>query len=254
LNSSVFALLQKLEPGTPATLVIGAGSRIAQAIIANLLDTNDKHQVIAISRQQSGLVHDRLHWIQSDYEEASIAAHCAELTQLESIVIETIFICNGILHDESLMPERSLSDFEASNYLRVHQANTLVPMLWLKHLKPVFKRDSECIVTAFSARIGSIDDNERGGWYSYRASKAALNMLLKSVSIEVARSAKKVRFLVFHPGTTDTPLSKPFQKYVAEDKLFLPEFVAQQLLNIINELDSSKPIQFLAWDGKPIPW
>jgi NAD(P)-dependent dehydrogenase (short-subunit alcohol dehydrogenase family) len=254
LSVSPLNQLQALAAGTPATLIVGASSKIAQEISAKLLIGDDQHQVIAISRQQPHLDHARLHWFQCDYEEASIAAQCAELTQLKSLSIDAIFICNGILHDQALMPERSLADFEVANYLRVHQVNTLVPMLWLKHLKPLFTRDSNCIVTVFSARIGSIDDNERGGWYSYRASKAALNMLLKSMSIEIARSAKKVRFLVFHPGTTDTPLSKPFQKYVAENKLFQPEFVATQLLDIIAQLDSSKRIQFLAWDGKPIPW
>lgn len=235
-------------------MVIGAGSKIAQAIIANLLSENAELQIVAVSRQSSQLKHDRLHWLQQDYSEESIAQVCAGLSEAKSLVIERVFICNGILHDKALMPERSLADFESANYLQVHQVNTLIPMLWLKHLKQLIHRNSYCVITVFSARIGSIDDNERGGWYSYRASKAALNMLLKSVSIEVARSAKKVRFLVFHPGTTDTPLSKPFQKYVAEDKLFNPEFVAQQLLDIIETLDSNKTIQFLAWDGKPIAW
>jgi NAD(P)-dependent dehydrogenase (short-subunit alcohol dehydrogenase family) len=254
LISPQLEFLHDLEADTPIAVVIGAASKIAQAIVANLLSRNDGLQIIAVSRQQSQLVHERLHWLQQDYSEESIAQVCACLSEPNSLVIESIFICNGILHDKALMPERSLSDFESTNYLQVHQVNTLIPMLWLKHLKRLFTRDSQCIVTVFSARIGSIDDNEKGGWYSYRASKAALNMLLKSVSIEVARSAKEVRFLVFHPGTTDTPLSKPFQKYVAEDKLFNPEFVAQQLLNIIDTLDLNKRIQFLAWDGKAIAW
>ena len=111
-----------------------------------------------------------------------------------------------------------------------------------------------CVVTTFSARIGSIEDNRLGGWYSYRASKAALNMLLKTAAIEYQRVAKGVRFLVFHPGTTDTPLSKPFQKFVSKDKLFTPEFVADQLLTIVEQQASESNIQFLDWDGKAIPW
>ena len=253
MKSPQLDFLTTFQENVPVTLVIGAGSKIAQAVIAKLLGSNVGRQIIAVSRQQPVLVHDRLHWVQSNYDEESIAGLCAGLSE-KKLAIENIFICNGILHDQTLMPERSLADFDETNYLQVHRVNTLIPMLWLKHLKPLFKRDSQCVVTVFSARIGSIEDNQRGGWYSYRASKAALNMLVKSASIEVGRSARKVRFLVFHPGTTDTPLSKPFQKYVAEDKLFLPEFVAQQLLGVINDLDPSKSIQFIAWDGKPIAW
>lgn len=254
MTSSKLDFLQTFKSGTPVALVIGAGSKIAQAIIHSLLNRTGDLHVIAVSRQGAEDLNDRLQWVQSEYDEQGIAEFCGHLKQLKSIVLENVFICNGILHDGSLMPERSLADFQLANYLQVHQVNTLIPMLWLKHLKPLFKRESKCLVTVFSARIGSIDDNQRGGWYSYRASKAALNMLLKSVSIEVARSAKGVRFLVFHPGTTDTPLSKPFQKYVADDKLFTPQFVAQQLLAIIDGLDKSKLIQFLDWDGQLISW
>ncbi len=246
--------LQEIKEGTSIALIIGAGSQIAQAIILDLLKRGGQRQVVAVSRQSTDLVHKNLYWLQSQYDEESVAQICRQLQKLKSVNLDDVFICNGILHDQALMPERSLAEFETENYLQVHQVNTLIPILWLKYLKPIFQRDSQCVVTVFSARIGSIDDNERGGWYSYRASKAALNMLLKSVSIEIARSAKNVRFLVFHPGTTDTPLSKPFQKYVAEGKLFQPDFVAEQLLKIINDLDRSKRIQFLAWDGKPIPW
>ena len=254
MNLSTLDSLKDTEEGMSFTLVIGASSKIARAIIADLLKRDGAHRVIAVSRQPTELKHEHLFWVQTQYVEESVAKFCSHLTKSKAVKVDGVFICNGILHHQSLMQERSLTEFEAENYLQVHRVNTLIPMLWLKYLKPIFKRDSQCVVTVFSARIGSIDDNERGGWYSYRASKAALNMLLKSVSIEVARSAKNVRFIVFHPGTTDTPLSKPFQKYVAEEKLFQAEFVAKQLLTIIDDLDRSKRIQFLAWDGNPIPW
>ncbi len=246
--------LAKISPQAPTAIIVGASSKIAQALIAQLLEADQTRQVIAISRHRPSDSQPRLHWIELDYDEESIAEVCAQISKAKLTNLEMLFICNGILHDDVMQPERSLADFAEENYLHVHQVNTLIPMLWLKHMKPVFKRDSNCIVTVFSARIGSIEDNGRGGWYSYRASKAALNMCLKSVSIEVARSARKVRFLAFHPGTTDTPLSKPFQKYVKDDKLFQPDFVAEQLLKIIKSLSTEKRIQFLAWDGKPIPW
>jgi NAD(P)-dependent dehydrogenase (short-subunit alcohol dehydrogenase family) len=127
-------------------------------------------------------------------------------------------------------------------------------MLWVKYLKPVLAGKRDCVVTAFGARIGSIEDNQRGGWYSYRASKAALNMLLKTASLEYVRIAKGVRFLIFHPGTTDTPLSKPFQRFVSEDQLFTPEFVAERVVGLVGNEVADKSIQFLDWDGEPIPW
>ncbi|CAN0507506.1 unnamed protein product, partial [Discosporangium mesarthrocarpum] len=121
-------------------------------------------------------------------------------------------------------------------------------------LKPLLRGKRDRVITVMSARVGSIDDNERGGWYAYRASKAALNMLFKTAAIEYRRTAKQTRFLAFHPGTTDTPLSQPFQKSVPPDKLFSPEFVAERLLGLTDALPGSDLVQFLDWDGEAVAW
>ena len=105
-----------------------------------------------------------------------------------------------------------------------------------------------------SARVGSINDNRMGGWYSYRASKAALNMLLKTAAIEYARRAKNVKLIAFHPGTTDTTLSKPFQKNIPEDKLFKPDFVARQLLMLVAKTPIDGTLSYLDWDHQSIDW
>ena len=97
-------------------------------------------------------------------------------------------------------------------------------------------------------------DNERGGWYAYRASKAALNMLMKTAALEYRRETTLVRFLLFHPGTTNTPLSKPFQKNISPEKLFTPEYVADRLMRIQSELSSEASIQFLDWQGEQVEW
>jgi NAD(P)-dependent dehydrogenase (short-subunit alcohol dehydrogenase family) len=124
----------------------------------------------------------------------------------------------------------------------------------LKALVTLVKGQSDCVISVLSARIGSIDDNRSGGWYSYRASKAALNMLLKTAAIEYARRAKNVKLITFHPGTTDTALSKPFQRSVKPDNLFTPEFVAKHLVNIMNNQTVDGELSFIDWENEAIAW
>jgi NAD(P)-dependent dehydrogenase (short-subunit alcohol dehydrogenase family) len=127
-------------------------------------------------------------------------------------------------------------------------------MLWIKFLTPYLSSKAPCKLVVFSARVGSISDNNLGGWYSYRASKAALNMMLKTAAIELARRAKNIKIIAFHPGTTDTPLSRPFQKNVPDEKLFTCNFVATQLLNIIENIEIDGKASYLDWQGKAIQW
>ena len=105
-----------------------------------------------------------------------------------------------------------------------------------------------------SARVGSISDNRLGGWYSYRASKCALNMLLKTSAIELNRKHKNVKLISFHPGTTDTKLSRPFQSSVSRDKLFTPDFVATKLMDLMRKTDVDGELAYLDWAGAPIDW
>lgn len=121
-------------------------------------------------------------------------------------------MCNGILHSQSIKPEKRLEDFNTDAFNHVIMANALTPMLWIQKLTPILIGNTQCKIIVFSARVGSISDNNLGGWYSYRASKAALNMMLKTAAIELARRAENIKIIAFHPGTTDTSLSKPFQK------------------------------------------
>ena len=132
--------------------------------------------------------------------------------------------------------------------------NTFLPALWLKTLAPLLRSKEVCRIALLSARVGSISDNRAGGWYSYRASKAALNMLIQSAAIEFARRAKNVKLLAFHPGTVDTPLSAPFQHNVPDGKLFTPEYVAHQLLDLLTALPADGRASYLDYAGKPIAW
>jgi len=124
----------------------------------------------------------------------------------------------------------------------------------LKLLHPILKGKQRCVVAALSARVGSINDNHLGGWYAYRSSKAALNMMLRTLSIEYARRVKNVKLIAFHPGTTDTALSKPFQTSVPAEKLFTTEFVAARLCRIMHDAEIDGQLSYLDWDNKSIPW
>lgn len=231
------------------TLVIGASSAIAQAFIALLAGRGER--VTAISQKPLSALPPTTQAFQCDLNEASIAE---TLGQLNGDQFDRVCIFNGILHNGDMMPEKRLEDFNPAQFEAILAANTLTPILWLKHLKPLLKGQYPCVVAVLSARIGSINDNQLGGWYSYRASKAALNMLVKTSAIEYARFAKRTRFLLFHPGTTDTPLSKPFQKSVSDDKLFSPDFVASRLLERMTEIGHEPGIDYLDFNGIEINW
>ena len=233
------------------SIVIGANSAIATTIINQLAPLNEN--LIAVSRNAFDSHHAHIKSIICHYSEKDITKAASQIAQLQLPSIDRIYICNGILHSESIQVEKRIEDIDQNALLSVINANTLTPILWLQALFPLIQKQ-QCKVIVFSARVGSISDNRLGGWYSYRASKAALNMLLKNASLEFAKRAKGIKILAFHPGTTDTNLSKPFQKNVAKGKLFTPEFVAQQLETIVSQIQADGQLSYLDWQGKEISW
>ena len=234
-----------------ATLIIGASSAIAQALIRNLCC--DKHRVVAISRSPAPPAGGDTDWLQCDYSDSQITDTVRALREL-NCCWRRVFICNGVLHDELAMPEKSLEALSSASLQARFHSNSIVPLLWLRALLPLLRGKIPCTVAVLSARIGSIEDNQLGGWYSYRASKAALNMLLKTAAIEFSRRAKNIKLLAFHPGTTDSPLSAPFQRSVAEGALFSPDFVAERLLDLCTTHIPDGQLSYLDWAGKPIAW
>ncbi|MEC8427728.1 MAG: SDR family NAD(P)-dependent oxidoreductase, partial [Pseudomonadota bacterium] len=227
--------------GTIHHVIIGASSAIAKAVIrrikSNTWSSGTDSIITAISRSPapdnwSNSDKSNALWLQSDYEEQSINRvrddYAERLASADSIII-----CNGILHDLELQPEKRLAEFSIANFQKVLHCNTMVPLLWLQKLQALISRRKPVNIAVFSARVASIEDNHLGGWYSYRSSKAALNMLVKNFAIEMSRTRPRARLFLFHPGTTDTPLSQPFQKNVPAEKLFTPDFVAQRLLTLM---------------------
>ncbi|MGJ8681679.1 SDR family NAD(P)-dependent oxidoreductase [Paraglaciecola sp.] len=238
-------------------VVIGANSEIAKGIAEHFIE-NAFIQLIVISRntdlyQQD--IFDKAEVIKvNDYQEDTISKVANQLQNSTDRLFTHVFICHGLLHTKTLRPEKRLEDFSPTAFNQVLTVNTITPMLWLKYLTPQLSGKHACKVVIFSARVGSITDNRLGGWYSYRASKAAMNMLIKSASIELARRAKNVKLISFHPGTTDSPLSKPFQYNVPKGKLFTRNFVAERVIKVVDDLTVDGQASFVDWQGQDIPW
>ena len=196
------------------------------------------------------------HW-DCDYSAGAIA-RVAEDLKAANVDVARIVICNGVLHGENFGPERTLKKLDPAAMKTVFETNAMLPLEWLSALYDVIKRASAPAIAVLSARVGSIGDNRMGGWYSYRGSKAALNMMLQCAAIEFHRNNKRSRILAFHPGTTDTPLSKPFQRNVPAEKLFTPAFVAERLLSVLDAVADDPnlggSLAYRDWAGKDIPW
>lgn len=240
------------------SLVIGASSGIARATIEGLLESNADSLIVAVSRSPAPTELDgRCHWFKCSYGDEEIGLTLRKIVELRG-AISKVFICNGLLHSSQISPEKRVEDIDREALHAVFEVNAVVPMLWVKNLKPLLRGPKPAVICVLSARVGSISDNKKGGWYAYRASKAALNMFLKTSAIEFARVAPSSQFIVFHPGTTDTPLSSPFQANVPADRLFSPNFVANKMIQIVEKHISSKTgvgeAHFLAWDGSTVSW
>jgi NAD(P)-dependent dehydrogenase (short-subunit alcohol dehydrogenase family) len=245
-----------------SALVIGASGGIGTALVQRLLADPSYTSVIGISRSATPPAEcspaecstaPRLRWLACDGSPAAISATGVAISEAVP-QLSRIIICSGILHDAEHGPEKMLEQLDADWMQAVLQANSITPMLWLRAVAAKLTRKQPCRIAVLSARVGSISDNQLGGWYSYRASKAALNMLLKTAAVELARRAPASKLIAFHPGTTDTPLSRPFQSRVPSDKLFTPDFVAERLLKIMHEANADGTLAYLDWDNKLIDW
>ena len=168
-------------------------------------------------------------------------------------VVDLAIITTGMLHDALQRPERALKELDPAALARSFAINSIAPAIVAKHLIPKMPRDRCAVFAVLGARVGSIGDNRTGGWHSYRASKAALVMLMKTIAIETARARPNAIIVTLHPGTVDTGMSKPFQGNVAPEKLFTPALAADHLLKVIDGLTPADSGGHFAWDGSRIP-
>lgn len=238
-------------------VVIGGSGGIGSALVAQLLMCPDVKRVTAFSR--SGFLVDeevpraqlrKLKCGHIDLMSESSIVDASDL--LSEVPIDLIIVATGILHSKDIRPEKSLRSLAPDSFSTVMQMNALAPMLVAKHFLPSMRKAGKSVFVALSARVGSISDNRLGGWYSYRASKAALNMLLKTLSVESLRTHPQLIVAGLHPGTVDTALSCPFQRNVEPTKLFSPSQSAGYLLDVIDGLDHAHSGGVFAWDGSQI--
>ncbi len=241
------------EPSSPLRCaVFGASGGIGAALANALAARAAVAQVHAGSRSGTALPSHRIHPFAFDLtDEPSIAAACAAIGgPLDLVIVATGRLTRG----DGTGPEKSSRALDASGMAELFAVNTIGPALIAKHTLPLLRRDGRAVFAALSARVGSISDNRLGGWHAYRASKAALNMLVKNLALELARTHPQALAVTLHPGTVNTPLSAPFQRGVAPEKLFTPEMSAAALLGVLDGLTPEHSGGLFAWDGLQVPF
>lgn len=208
-------------------------------------------EVTVVSRQPAP-VQTKFHWQQVN--EQQLLQPQPWLTQLLQQAPTTVFCTIGVLHDELLQPEKSIRQWQAQQFEQVMHRNVTLPLLWLQHVAASIERSQPHKLLVLSAKVGSISDNQLGGWYSYRASKAALNMAVKTCAIELKRSGFRSVLVTVHPGTTDSALSKPFQRGLADGQLQTPAQTARRLASVAEQLIPTQHGALLNWDGQVLPY
>lgn len=253
-----------LAPVASATaLIVGAGRGIGLGFVKQLLeepritrlyatyrDANSAAELLALSQWQG----DRLILFKLDITEEAQIASLADEIKARSGSLHLAIYAVGILHGPDFQPEKSLRSLQSEPLLHYFQVNAIGAALLAKHLMPLLRHGEPSIFAAISAKVGSIGDNHLGGWYGYRASKAALNMLMKTTALEYERRCPQTLVVVLHPGTTATQLSEPFQRNVPPEKLFSVERTVAQLWDVLARLQPGDSGKFFSWDGSELPW
>lgn len=229
-------------PQSGTAVIFGAGGGIGEALVEATRAAQRFEQVVAFSRSTSPSI-DLLDE-ESLERAASFAANMGELR----LVVDA----TGFLYDDQQGPEKSWRQLDAVKLARSFALNTIGPALIMKHTLPRLARSGKAVFATLSARVGSIGDNRLGGWYSYRASKAALNQLVRTAAVELARRSPDALCIALHPGTVATRLSAPF----AVDGLEVhpPQAAARHLLAVVDQLTADANGGFFDWRAQPVPW
>lgn len=249
-------------------LIIGGTGGIGKAMVEQLINHKAGDSAGHTARPQvfatyyknvPDLEADNLHWLSMDICDEQSIEQASDVIKHQTNHLDWIINCAGLLHTGEQSPEKALRQMDTAFFLQNMQVNALASLLIAKHTKPLLAKaqrsaDNPAIFATISARVGSISDNQLGGWYSYRMSKAALNMGMKNLSIEWARSLKDVCVVVMQPGTVNTQLSVPFQGNVADGQLFSPAYSAECLLEVLSNMTAAQSGSFVDWAGESIPW
>ena len=244
--------MRSFEPGSSA-VVVGATGGMGAALVSALLDDPEFGTIYALARGSGPDVAAAGRFRQGHIDltdEDSIA----EAARRVDGTLRLVIVATGMLYvPGGVQPEKSYRALDAEALVASYRINAVGPALVAKHLLPLMPRQGRSVFAALSARVGSIGDNRSGGWHAYRASKAALNMIIRNLAIETSRRNAEILCVGLHPGTVATALSAPFQRGVGGGRLFSPADAALCLLTVIDDLDVTDSGSVLAWDGTTIP-
>ena len=229
------------SPAPRIAVVIGSGG-IGGALAEALRSAAEYDEVVVLGRRSTPAL-DLL-------DEASIAA-CARWLAARG-ASELVIDATGILHGPGMTPEKSWRELDPATLAQAFAINAIGPALLMKHFLPLLPRDRRAVFATLSAKVGSIGDNRLGGWYAYRASKAALNQLVRTASIELRRNRPQAICVALHPGTVDTGLSAPFAKSGLQVQP--PALAAQRLLTVLAGLKAEDSGEFFDYRGERLPW
>lgn len=233
-------------------VIVGASGGIGAALVDALRGRYSNAEIWALAREPELLDLANVKTLPADVEnESSLVAAADKVAG----PIDLVIVASGVLAAPGgIRPERRLTEFDPDAASRIMAINAFGPALVAKHFVPLMPRNRRAVFAAISARVGSISDNRLGGWHSYRASKAALNMLIRNVGIEMARTHPQAIAVTLHPGTVATALSAPFQRNIPAEKLFTTERAANCLLDVLATLTPAESGQCFAWDGTVVPY
>ena len=229
-------------------LIVGGGG-IGTALAAQLA-VDCPNLMVTLCRRDPK---EELDW-PLDLENSESLSRLTNTLLQDRFPLRMVVNATGRLHGPLLRPEKRLQHVDSDALLESFRINAAGPLLLAKAVEPALRRGQPFHFASLSARVGSIGDNRSGGWYAYRAAKAAQNMMLRTLSVEWARRFPEATVTLLHPGTTDTALSKPFQSFVPPEKLFSAEQAARYLIDVLLRQTPSESGDFLAWDGQRIPW
>ena len=228
--------------------IIGASGGIGSTISKQIRALDRENTIIEIVRHKS-----RKNQFEMDMLDEHSVAKCAEEIRNKYGSLDVVLNTTGLLHTKNYSPERTFREINLDYLQEVFQVNTYIPFLVSKYFAPMLTKESASIIAFMSARLGSISDNKLGGWYSYRSSKTALNMLIKTLSIELSFSNKSAICVGLHPGTVDTQLSKPFTQKIKNKKVFTKEEAAEYLIKALNNIDHNDTGNIIDWRGEAVP-
>jgi NAD(P)-dependent dehydrogenase (short-subunit alcohol dehydrogenase family) len=230
-------------PAGGLAVVVGASGSIGKALFTEICNSEIFDVVVPLTRRSLPMI-DLL------CEETIL--NCSQFIATKTNPLRLVVDATGILHSPNIIPEKSIKAVEGNTLSTLFQINAIGPMLLMKHFIPLFPKNGKTIFTSLSARVGSISDNKLGGWYGYRASKAALNQFIRTAAVELKRSHPESICNALHPGTVISTLSQPFSKNGLE--LFTPEESARKLFQVIKTFNKNDSGEFFDYEKRKIDW